>query len=191
MKPCNHNRKLIALLVLEELEATKKKHILAHLDQCHGCRAYFDELSGIAGVLSQRKKMLPIEASEQFHASLLRQFRETGHGSFWGTLLQQHRLTFSSWRVALPIFGTAALVLFAILAFLHSVPVPVRPSTLQETASIQHLKNDLDPTISNYRMAADQSFERFNEMLTEQGCRNLAPTAIYTAAAKPAVIGTD
>lgn len=191
MKPCSQKRKLIALLVLQELQAAKEKHILAHLDRCHGCRAYLKELSRIALVLSERKKLPPIKASEQFHASLLRQFRKADREPIWGALLQQYRLAFSNWRVALPVFGTAALVLVAILAFLRSVPVPVRPPTLQETASIQHLKNDLDPTISNYRMAADRSFERFDEMLTEQGSRNLTPTAIYTAAARPVVIGTD
>jgi len=40
-------------------------------------------------------------------------------------------------------------------------------------------------------MAAEQSFEKFEEMLTEQSSRNLATTAIYTAAGKPVDIGAD
>ena len=191
MKPCSQNRKIIALLVLEELEAPHKQNIQAHLNQCPGCQAYFDELAGIAGALMSRKSLPPVEATQQFHASLLRQLRGTSHRFSWLDLLRHYRFGLANRRIVLPVLGTAALALVALLAMFRPAAVPPQPVPNYEVASHQNLKTNIDPTISNYRMAAEQSFEKFDQMLTEQGSKNLSTTAIYTAAAKPLEIGPD
>jgi hypothetical protein len=47
------------------------------------------------------------------------------------------------------------------------------------------LANNSDPTILNYEMAADQSLEKLDTLLTEQGNRALPAAPIYRTGSFP------
>ena len=50
-----------------------------------------------------------------------------------------------------------------------------------QAVSASSSESDLEPTIANYEMVANQSLEKLSELLTRQGSKNLPPVPIYTA----------
>ena len=47
MKPCAQNRKLIAWLASNALDARQTRQLQAHLETCEGCRRYLAEISNV------------------------------------------------------------------------------------------------------------------------------------------------
>ena len=175
MKPCPNNRKLIAWLAVDALDARQESALRAHLETCEGCRHYLNELSLVTDKLSAVEISSDLQASESFHQKVVGRLRAEASLSIWETVMAQLRAT--SWRVALPVLGAAAVVALAL--FVWRPPVPPLPDV--ETASVPPVKTNLDPTISNYQMVANRSLEKLDELLTQQGSRNPSPTLIYTA----------
>lgn len=183
MKPCHKNRKLIAWLAVDELDGNQKASLRLHLETCAGCRAHFEELSRIAGVLNEPMLVSNIETSERFHRKVVRSLREPDQGPGVEWLWLQCRYLFLNWRAAA--CGMVILGLLAVLALLRS---PVTPKTLpprQEVVVAQAVKSEFEPSISNYKAVANQSLDRLDELLSEQGSRSLNAAPIYTASAVP------
>ncbi len=181
MKPCSKNRKLIAWLALDALDARQARDLRAHLETCDACRRYFEEISNVAGKLIAAEIRPDAQASESFHRRLVGRLRTEEPGSLWETLVSFLRAGSLNWRMALPVIGaTAALVVALALYERHpgdsSHPTPGVPAV-----TAMDLKRDLPPTIANYEMVANQSLEKLDELLTRQGNRNPPPTRIYTA----------
>jgi hypothetical protein len=181
MKPCAQNRKLIAWLVSNALDARQTRQLQAHLETCEGCRRYLAEISNVTEMLTQTESNPEVQASEVFHQKLAGRLRAAKPDSIGEILASYLRGTLLNWRVALP--AIAALVVIGITFATWRQP-PVVPSpriASTQTMLVSDADNDLAPTIANYQRVANQSLDKLDALLTRQGNRPLPPMPIYTA----------
>jgi hypothetical protein len=179
MKPCLRNRKLLAWLALDELDARRAGELRAHIQTCDGCRRYLEEISAVTERLAAAEVTPEIEASESFHKRLAGRLEQPA--SLWEALFAQFAATRLNWRVALPALGAAALVI-ATLAILVRQLVVSPPAQTGGQALLTPLpKSDLAPTIANYQRVANRSLDELDELLTRQANRHPPPAPIYTA----------
>jgi anti-sigma factor RsiW len=184
MKPCAKNRKWIAWLALDALEAQQARELCAHIDACEGCRCYLEETSKMTRALKEAQTRTEIEASEAFHRRVARAIRAEESRSLWEAVAAPFRGTSLKWRAALPVLGAMAVAMVALSVLVSrfrtgSVPSPA-PSPAQ-AVSAPSLSSDLPPTLANYRLVANQSLEDLDELLTRQGNRNRSSAPIYRA----------
>ncbi len=180
MKPCAANRKLIVWQTLNVLDAQQTRQLRAHLETCEGCRRYLAEISRVTECLETVEMNPHIQASESFHrtvAQKLRAAKPDSFGAIWAAYIRSGKWI---WRVAVPV--GAALALIVLLASLPQPPkavahLPATPSVIQASGS----GDDQAPTIANYQRIADQSWEKFDALLTRQGQRALPALPSYTA----------
>jgi hypothetical protein len=181
MKPCSKNRKPLAWLALEELEAGRAAALREHLSQCEGCRGYWEEISSVANGLTAAKAVSKIEPSEFFYRRVAERLQAAGRRSIWENLAADLRGTMLNWRVALPV-AAALVVVFVSIVALRQSPV-VSPTPLFGVQSESASSSDLAPTIANYQRVAGQSLEKLDKLLTEQGNKALPPAPVYSASA--------
>jgi anti-sigma factor RsiW len=181
MKPCLRNRKRIALLALEALDAAHERDLRTHLENCPACHAYWQEMSALSGKLSSAQRPVPLEASERFHQRVVRAVR-VDRPSAMNPLFP--RWTSFAWRVALPVVGIGAVMVGALFLSIRH-PEDLRRSTAapHSTAATQV---DLEPSVANYQMMANESLDRLDELLTRQGNRNPPPSPRDTGPASAA-----
>lgn len=166
MKPCLKYRKKIAWLAINALDASQEMDLRTHLEECPVCRAYWKEMSALSRKLSSAQPRGSFEASEEFHQRVVRAVR---HESRNPIDRRFPRWPFLAWRVALPVAGLCAIVI-AVLS-----PGPWRRPTLQTppvTPSGAVTRIDLEPTVSNYQMVANDSLDKLDELLKSQGNHN-------------------
>jgi len=177
MKPCRKNRKLIAWLAINALDPKKERELRAHLETCPGCRLYLKEISGVAQHLQTAETRADIRAHESFHQNVLSSLRANPKArqaelAWLGRVL--------SWDLALPLIGGMTLVIVSLTSFINrpgpSRSVQTMPPAVSSTAK---LDLDLQPTLSNYQMAANQSPDVLDELLTKQAQRVSSPAPIY------------
>jgi anti-sigma-K factor RskA len=181
MKPCPKNRERIALLALDALEIQSRRELRAHLDTCSGCRCYLEEVSIVAGKLRAAETEMEARPSPSFHRNLVAALATAESHSAARTLLVQVR-SFWNWRLALTAAAAAALAISAWLVVVRRVEVPL-PSSLAVHAIVKPESQPvLAPTFSNYEMAAHQSLDKLDALLTEQGQINPPPSLAYTVA---------
>ena len=121
MKPCSHNRKLIAWLALGELDARREAGLRSHIRSCATCRCYLQEISRFNEALATAQQTPDIEPSEAFHRRLVARLRTEQRGSWWSLLATRLVAGPLNWRVALPLTG-AAVIVFAVLILLPRQP---------------------------------------------------------------------
>jgi hypothetical protein len=181
MKPCSKNRKLIAWLALDALDARKAAALRDHLARCEGCRRYWEEISIVTEGLAAAVPDSKLEASEFFHHRVAEKLQVVECGSGPENLAAWLRGTMLSWRVALPAITVLVIALFAMIAPRHhpalSPPAPPTAQVESESSS----ERDLAPTLANYQMVANQSLEKLSDLLTKQGNKRLPPAPVYTA----------
>lgn len=179
MKACPKNRKLIAWLVLDSLNAQEAAGLRAHLAHCEGCRRYAEEISNVTKGLASAKMDSDLEASESFHRQVTAKLQPVESGSVVANLTFWFRETMLQWRVALPAVAVLAIALVVVIAPKHPTASPSPESTAQ-VVSPSGSANDLAPTIANYQMIASQSPDKLAELLTQQGNKPLPPAPTYT-----------
>lgn len=181
MKPCLNNRKLIAWLAVDALDALEERRLRAHLETCEGCRRYLGEVSAVTEKLTAAEIRSDIQTSETFHQKVADALRAEETGSAWTTAVAQLQATLLNWRVALPVVGATVVVIAGLFLYQRHPGVLLPSPTRAQAVLTPSVKSDLDPTISNYQMVANRSLEKLDELLTRQGHRNPSPTPIYTA----------
>ena len=181
MKPCAQNRKLIAWLASNALDAQQTRHLQAHLETCKGCRRYLAEISNVTEMLVATESNPDVQASEVFHQKLAGKLRAAKPDSFGEILKAYFRGTLLNWRMSLP--AIAALVVIGVTVAIWRQPpdVPSSPMAGIQTASVSDADTDLAPTIANYQRVANQSLDKLDALLTKQGNRALPSMPIYTA----------
>ena len=184
MKPCSHNREDLTWLALDTLGIRKVEELRAHLETCEGCRQYLAEISSVVNKLAASESNPDLQTSESFHRKLVARLRAEKPESVWETARVFFRSGLLHWRVASPVAATVVLLIFALVAQRPRTgadnPLPVQSTA--KVATAPSLDADLPPTIANYQMAANQSLEKLDALLTEQGRMALPPAPIYTAA---------
>ncbi len=180
MKICEKNRKAIAWLALDALEAKEAAALRAHLADCDGCRKYFDEVSGTAKKLEAAAPEADVQAPAHFHRQLMGRLQAEQPVSAWDELLAA-----LNWRVAVP---AMMVLLLAILLVLAQRPGPttasVNPPTVPVAVAAATVVNDPAPTAVNYQLAAAQSLTKLDELLTREGNESLPPAPVYTASTR-------
>ena len=187
MKPCSNNRKLIAWLAVDALDAHAERKLRSHLETCGGCRRYLDEISTVTQKLSAGSISSDIQASELFHQRLVSRLRAEASIPVWQTMLVQLRGAFLNWRFALPAIGAATLLTLSLFVWRPASSPSAGDHAALEPQSIR----EFDPTISNYQMMANRSMDKLDELLTQQGNRNPSAALIYTASTLARAVALD
>jgi hypothetical protein len=199
MKPCSRNRKLITWLALNALEAGQARELRAHLESCEGCRHYLAEMSSVAGRLAEAGTESGLETTEAFHQKVVAAVRAASKTD--GTASRApvgwrgcSRLAWEGLRTSSRLrleLGGAAVVLVMLAALVLFVWRPGRTPQVpshDQPGGARLLMTDLAPTLANYQMVANHSLETLDDLLTQQGLRNLAPARTCTAGA---LVGPD
>ncbi len=181
MKPCAQNRKLIAWLAVNALEARQAQQLRAHLETCEGCRRYLAEISNVTETLAAAEAIPDVQASESFHRKVAGRLRTSKPDSMGEILAAYFRGTLLNWRVTLPVI--VALVIIGVNVAIWRQPLKVSqpPRADTQTALVSDADDDLAPTIANYQRVANQSLDKLDALLTRQGNRPLPSMPIYTA----------
>ena len=128
MKPCSKNRKLIAWLALDALDAREAAALRDHLARCEGCRRYWEEISNVTERLASAAPDSNLEASEVFHHRVAEELQAVGSSSVLENLAAWLRGSKLNWRVALPAIAVLVIALLAMVAPRHppalSLPAP-------------------------------------------------------------------
>jgi hypothetical protein len=162
MKACAEHKKELALLAIDALEEPAAESLRAHVETCLGCRSYLRELDEVAA--NMRRAEAPETDLSPF---LLRRVRPR--------LLEERPLPKSPWRL---LVSAAAAIVFILFIYPRVHPkVALPPPTPAPVSAVK----SIDQTVLNYQMAANQSLERLDAILTEQGKRPLPATPTYRA----------
>jgi hypothetical protein len=191
MKPCWKNRKPIAGLVLGSLSAERATVLRRHLELCPGCRHYFTELSRLTATVEAAKPDADIPNTAAFHQRFVARIKTRERIPQRETLFEFVRANLLNWRVALP-GATGIAVLVALLLIPRHRPdvsLPLPPDRLATSAPA--LDSDIEPSIANYQTVAQQSLDQLDQLLNEQGRRNLPPAPIYSASTFATATKTD
>ena len=179
MKPCSRNRKQLAWLAVGALDAAKARDLRAHVQTCEACRRYLAELSTLTKNLAGMEVKSNVQTSESFHHRVVRRLRVKSSPFIWKTAMAQLSGRLPNWRIALP--ATAAVCLALLLLVKQPAIRSPKPPTTSIAPSALAAKPDLPPTFANYQMVANQSLEKFDELLSKQGNRNLPASRTYAA----------
>lgn len=191
MKPGKRNRKLMAWLALGEPDANRASPLRAHLRECEGCRSHFEELSHIAEALRDPILEPAVEASEGFHRRLLASLRTADRATRLRPTPELFDGVWSSWPVVLPPCRLVPVGSLAVITLSRPGEARQQRAERQQPLSGQRIKFDFEPTISNYKTVAMKSPDRFDELVIEQGSRNLSPGVVYPASALPLAAKPD
>jgi hypothetical protein len=182
MKPCSNHRERIAWLALGALEARQERELRAHLTSCAGCRHYLQEIAHVTDKLGAVELRSDIQTSESFHQNVANALRTKKSGPAWETVLAPFRAAgWLNWRITLPAVGTAIGLITVLSLFLERPLVPSPVPTSAPPKFVQNKQGDPAPTFSTYRIIANQSLDRLDELLTRQGNKNAPAAPIYTA----------
>lgn len=181
MKPCSKNRKLIAWLAVEALEARQAQDLRAHLESCEGCCRYLEEISIVTERLAAAETGPDIQASESFHRRVVGALRAEASESIVEIIAARLRGFLLAWRVAVPVIGAAVVVIAVLAVFMWRPGVAPQPQPIVQAGRVPDSPSDLPPSVANYQMVANRSLEQLDELLTRQGSRNLSPARLYTA----------
>jgi len=181
MKPCPKYREQIAWLAMESLETRHEPELRAHLKSCAGCRGYLEEISSVAGEIRAAEPQTITQPSRSFHRNVVAALAMAERRSTGEQFLSQIQFLWN-WRLVLP---AAAAVALAMAVWFMAAPrpaVPVATPVVAHATPSRAVQPDLEPTFANYEMVAHQSLDKLDELLTEQGNRNPAPSPNYTTA---------
>ncbi len=180
MKPCTRNRERIAWLAVDALEAEQAAALRDHIAACEGCRRYWEEMSNVTERLAAAAPEFGLEASEAFHRAVARKLRQAEAGSVLENPGQWLRELFLSWRVVVPALAVLVIALLTMVVFRQHGSFSVATHPTAQGAAVGSAR-DLAPTLANYRMAASQSLEKLDELLTQEGNKPLPPAPTLTA----------
>jgi len=181
MKPCSKNRKLIAWMALDALDARRTSALRNHLDHCEGCRGYWEEVSNVTERLKSAAPESDLEAPEFFHHRVIEKLQAIESSSVLQILVAWLRGALLNWRVALPAAAVLVIALLVMVAPRHPPAVSLPAPATVQVGSPSSPGGDLAPTIANYQMVASQSLEKLDELLTREGNKPLPPAPLYTA----------
>lgn len=179
MKPCSGNRKHIALLAANALDAPAADKLREHITTCAGCQDYFREISGVASRLAGAHEVSEIEVSERFHQRLAGRIRRTDKEPLTKTMAA--RLGRLKWRILIPVAGISLLVGTAIVLFHNPNGINRPQTTIKPGIAAGAAAEDISPTFANYQNAANRSFEELDSLLTRQAREGPPPVRIDRA----------
>jgi hypothetical protein len=184
MKPCAKNRKRIAWLALDVLDARQARDLRAHIETCEGCRQYFEEARRLNRALENARPVTDLEATDSFHRAVTRAIKAERRLPLREAVAELFRAASGRWRWALPTLGAVAVALglFSILLSRpRTAPLPTPAPSAFQAASAPDLKKDPPPTLANYELAASRSLDDLDALLTREANRPQTRFTNYTA----------
>lgn len=187
MKPCLMNKKRIALLAVDGLDAAEARALQEHLCTCPGCQQYSREVTEVCREQWRAVDGLPrIDADEIFHRRLRRRLTSAEASSAPINRAELLFHYFWRWRVALPVAVVIALSFVLLSAGRRSDKTgraPVAENFSSTAITERSHYDDSPPTLSAYRIALSRSFEEFDELLNRNSARTAAhPEPVIVAA---------
>jgi hypothetical protein len=180
MKPCSKNRKLIAWLASDALDARKVATLRDHFTRCEGCRRYWEEISNATERVASAQPDSNIEASEFFHHRVAERLQELEYSSVPKNLAAWLHGLRLNWCVVLPTMAVLVISFIAVVApRVDRAAFPSAPTTVGVVSSSDP-ESELAPTLANYQMVAHQSLEEFDELLSKHGNKRLPPVPVLT-----------
>ena len=177
---CSNKRHRIIALAANTLDPDQKRALQVHLRTCAECRRFLEEISAITENLRAVEIRSDLQASESFHRKLAARLRTEHTEPFWISAWSDFRaLLMSNPRTALA-SGMALVGALGILLFRPTVP---QANDLSPIAiyQVRKLQPEVAPSVSNYQVVANHSFELLDELLTAQGTKTSPSPPIYTA----------
>lgn len=167
MNPCADKKEQIAWLAINAQDDAQAQALREHFKTCPNCKAYYDDMAGVTGILATAQPDQNIQATSAFHGRLVKSI-ETTPQTRWNCFFWLH----ANWT---PVFSlaacTGAIALVCLFSlFYHSQPSvplknekpfvtsPVAPPVLAHTETIL-------PTFQRYQCAMRQSPEALDQML--------------------------
>ncbi len=179
MITCRRNRKRITLLALGELDAPRAQDLRTHLETCHACRCRFEEISNITDQLAAADVTRETTVSPSFHHRVLARLRHDVAIPARAQRIPALRdLVAISWR---PAMATCLVLLTTILFWSILRPTPASHGQIQFASAPRTLEPVPAPTMSNYRRAANRSFDDLDALLTRQARESSPAAPLYTA----------
>jgi len=180
MKPCSNKQAAIAMLAMGESDVRQELELRAHLETCEDCRQYYAEISHVRETLAGAEAAADIQTPEFFHRKVMARLRTEKRASVWDNVGRIFPASWLSWRVALPVAAVAVVLLGVLVA---QLPRPTGTGSLPQSVSTSApvAEADVLPTMANYQVAADQSLQKFDELLTQQARKPLPSAPVYTA----------
>lgn len=192
MKPCAKNRQRLGWLAINALEPRQTEELRAHLETCPGCRHYFQEMTGLVVKLTATGPMPEIEASEAFHRALARRIEAEGKPGAWAALWAFIRSAGLKWRVVAPVTVGVAAAVFAVLIALAPQRRQLSVARVVEpVAATTKTATDVSPTLGNYRMLVNRSFDALDQELTREEETSPAGAPVYTMSNMARVMTAD
>ena len=179
MKPCSNNQKLIALWVVDALEANQADSLRAHLETCECCRRYRDEVTAVTKILATRRPGPEIQSTELFHRRVMNRLKQEPPAPLWARAMGRLRNVCDVSHLTRPMLGAAAVLLLSVTLW----RLTTVPSTSVTTESAPGPMSSLDPTLFNYQMMANRSPDTLDQFLHQQGGRIPPSAPIQTASA--------
>lgn len=186
MKPCAKYRERITWLALDNLDQEQAVTLRRHVESCEGCRHYLQELTTLTSAVAEAPWQPNIQTTPAFHRKLVTRIKGTERNTVRETIRSFLWYPLPNWQVALPTVAGVALLLGVGLLFMRS-PAPLVPSLPNHTvathtvATAPNIPTRLLPTIANYQMVASRSLDQLDQLLSDQGSRNLTPAPVFTA----------
>jgi predicted anti-sigma-YlaC factor YlaD len=70
MKPCENNKRLLALMAAGVPDGTNAERLRQHMESCSGCRRYWESMCVLSERLVNISELPQAKPSEDFHATL-------------------------------------------------------------------------------------------------------------------------
>ncbi len=174
MKPCARFKQRIAWLAADVLPRDEAETVKDHLTNCTGCRGYLAELATICREHSEAAQQLPsVKINPAFQQRLARNLHETQRNPVSIPMFLFLRASFANRRIVIAAAAiTLALVVLALRNHEHLSHGNLVDSSNAVSPAAPLDADPPDPSYSNYRMAANCSFEELDKMLALQSTRH-------------------
>ena len=175
---CSSKRPLLVALAANALDPDKERALRIHLRTCAACRGYLAQISTVTENLRAIEIRSDIQASETFHRKLASRLRTEHSEPFWISAWSDFRaLVLTNPRTA---WFTLLVGLLGLLLFRPGVR-PIKDISVIATSPAPDPRLEVAPSVSNYQVVANRSFEILDELLTAQGTQTSPAPPTYTA----------
>ena len=181
MKPCVKNKQAITWLAVDALDAVQAGTLREHLGTCPGCHRYWEEISKTCQEHLTAAEALPAApASPAFHQRLVQRINQSEAQPHYASLGELLRNWLATRQIVLATAAAALVLLLTVLAPSHDRNTAYSEKPAPNNLSANAAKPDPQPTLSNYRMAANVSLDALDDLLNRQAAHRSTPTEVLT-----------
>jgi hypothetical protein len=179
MNPCAKNKRRIAWMAAGVLDETQAEALRPHLENCPGCRSYWNSLCNLAEQLVRASDLPPAHLPPSFHERVGQKIQpreKTAPLFHWVGL--RHWL-FVERRLA-AIAGVIVLGAGVLLG-IQSLRGGKQHRSVETTTIHQAAPSVTPPhTLASYRRAAEISLENLDTLLAKEGTGNASEMKTFT-----------